>query len=164
MRVIVILLISILALSCERVESVPKPENLIPLEIMENIIYDMAIINSARGYNSQTFSQLGINPESYIFEKYEIDSVQFANSTLYYSSSLDTYKQFIDKVKIRIEKEHIVADSIQKEEKRVEDSVRTERAKRVKKEKDSIQAINKAKNIKEGTVIPKKVIEVPPLH
>ena len=153
-----IVCILLLAVACNRVKSVPKPDNLIPIETMENIIYDMAIINSARGYNSQRFSQTGVKPDSHVFEKYAIDSVQFSQSTLYYSVRLEDYKQLIEKVRKRLDKEHKIVDSIYQEEKRVKDSIASERAKVMKKEKDSI---NKA-NGKKGIIVPRKVIEVTP--
>ena len=160
-RTATLLLILLLAVACQRVKSVPKPDGLIPVETMENIIYDMAIINSARGYNNQRFSQTGVKPESHVFEKYEIDSAQYSQSTLYYSSRLDDYKQLIEKVRERVAQEHKIADSIYQEEKRVKDSIAQERAKEAKKEKDSI---NKAKG-KKGVTLPLKVIEVtPPLQ
>jgi len=144
-----ILLIFLLAVACQRVKSVPKPDDLIPMKTMENIIYDMAIINSARGYNSQRFSQTGVKPDTHVFEKYEIDSAQYSHSTLYYSSRLEDYKKLIEKIKKRLEKEHKIADSIYQEEKRVKDSISSERAKVMKK----------------GIIVPRKAIEVPiPLH
>lgn len=138
MRGVVILSIFALVLSCQGIHPVPEPENLIEKETLENIIYDMTLIKAARGYNPQVFSKTGIDPECHVFEKYEIDSAQYAQNTLYYSSSLDEYKELIDRVRKRVEEKYKVIDSVYQEDKRVKDSIRNAKGVRLKAEKDSI--------------------------
>lgn len=148
--------ICILAVSCQGVNPLDKPDNLIPLDKMEKIIYDMSIINSARGYNIQLFSQTGVKPESYVFEKHYIDSLQYAASTVYYSADIDEYKELLERVKARVELEFKVKDSLNKAEKRIQDSIRNERGKRLKFKKDSaIQAMKNA-----GRVVPKDSLKM----
>jgi len=155
MRVRAIIAVFILIVSCQGIEPIEKPENLIPLKTMEHIIYDLAIMNSARGYNIQMFSQTGIKPESYVFEKHKIDSLQYAQSTIYYSANVEKYKNLLTKVQKRVQREFKVADSIAKEEKRVKDSLRNERGKKLKQEKDSVNQLQR----KVGRVVPKTVIK-----
>lgn len=139
--VLVLILFLFMLNSCNGVEPLPKPENLISRDKMEEIIYDMTIINSARGYNIQQFSRTGVKPESYVFEKHNIDSVQYAASTIYYSGDVEEYKKMIDNVKNKVEKEFKIKDSLAKIEKRFTDSIRASRAKKLKDKKDStIQA------------------------
>jgi len=161
MRVIITVVILIVLVACQGIQPVPKPAKLIAKTTMEDIIYDMSIINSARGYNIQQFSQTGVDPQCYVFEKYKIDSSQYAQNTLYYASSLEDYKELIENVKKRIEEEHKVVDSIAKKEKRITDSTRNARGKRLKQEKDSI---NLLKSTNKG--IPHKTVIEPtlPLH
>lgn len=161
-----IVLMFVFLVGCTNVYKVPKPDKLIPQTAMENILYDMTIINAAGTYNSQRFSQTGVDPACHVFEKYNIDSAQYAQNTLYYAASLDEYKELIDKVKARIEKEHKAADSAFKEEKRIKDSIRTERGKSIRNKRNSLNKspgyrINK---LKRSDSIPfKTVIETSPL-
>lgn len=147
--------ILILLVSCQGIAPMEKPDNLIPLEKMEDIVYDLTIINAARGYNIQLFSQTGLKPESHIFEKYDIDSLQYATSIVYYSADVEEYKQLIMKVQQRVAGEFKVVDSINKEEKRIKDSIRGARGEKLRKKKDSIIQAKKSA----GRVIPKTVIE-----
>lgn len=155
MRIRAIIPFFIIVISCQGIESIEKPDNLIPLKKMEDIIYDMTIINSARGFNIQLFTQTGVKPETHIFEKYEIDSLQYAASTVYYSADIDQYKKIIDNVRKRVTSEFEIADSLTKIEKRIKDSIRNVRGKRLKEKKDStLQAQRKV-----GRVEPKTAIE-----
>lgn len=156
MRVWIFVGICILVVSCQGIKPLDKPHNLIPMDRMEVIIYDMTIINSARGYNPQLFVQTGVKPESHIFEKYKIDSLQYAASTVYYSADVDGYKKLIERVRTRVEKEFKVTDSLAKIEKRIQDSIRNERGKLLKYKKDSaIQAMKDA-----GRVVPKDSLKM----
>ena len=90
------------------------PENLISKEKMVDIIYDMTLINVAKGVNKSILENNGIIPEKYLFNKHSIDSVLFAKSNEYYSYDLKTYQTIYDNVKIKLEKnKKIISDSIE---------------------------------------------------
>ena len=90
------------------------PENLISKEKMVDIIYDMTLINVAKGVNKSILENNGIIPEQYLFNKHSIDSVLFAKSNEYYSYDLKTYQTIYDNVKIKLEKnKKIISDSIE---------------------------------------------------
>lgn len=156
MRTALQVLIFMLVLSCQGIQPVPKPDPLIEKATMENIIYDITLINSARGYNIQRFTQTGVNPKCHVFEKYEIDSAQYAQNILYYSASLEEYGELIDTVRKRIEKEHKILDSVYQEDKRVKDSMRNARGRKLKEKQDSINVIQPNRGI-----LPKTAIEPP---
>ena len=89
------------------------PDNLISQEKMVDIIYDMTLINVAKGVNKSILENNGIIPEQYLFNKHSIDSILFARSNEYYSYDLKTYQIIYDKVKIKLEKnKNIISDSI----------------------------------------------------
>lgn len=136
---IYILLVLLFLSSCQEIKPVEAPDDLIDRATMESIIYDIAVVNSARGHNVQRLSQNGVSPEKYIFEKYKIDSLQFNSSTLYYASDLERYKEMYAAVEKRLVAEHTYYDSITKEEKRVKDSIRTATAQKIRKKKDSLK-------------------------
>ncbi|MDC0477803.1 DUF4296 domain-containing protein [Flavobacteriaceae bacterium] len=90
------------------------PENLISKEKMIDIIYDMTLINVAKGVNKSILENNGIIPEQYLFNKHSIDSMLFAKSNEYYSYDLKTYQTIYDNVKIKLEKnKKIIIDSIE---------------------------------------------------
>ena len=90
------------------------PENLISKEKMVDIIYDMTLINVAKGVNKSILENNGIIPEQYLFNKHSIDSMLFAKSNEYYSYDLKTYQTIYDNVKIKLEKnKKIIIDSIE---------------------------------------------------
>lgn len=91
------------ATSCKE-ESFPKPNNLIPRDKMENIIYDLAILEAVKLRNSVV--QNYPTPTEYIKLKYKIDSLTFAKSTQYYASDIKEYKKMYDEVKDRLVKEN----------------------------------------------------------
>ena len=73
-----LLVISILfLLSCENLE-VKNPSNLISEDQMVEILYDVVLINSAKGINKQLLQNNIKNPQAYVYKKHNIDSLQFA--------------------------------------------------------------------------------------
>ena len=91
-----------------------KPENLISKNKMADILYDMSLINVAKGVNRSILENNGIIPENYIFNKHQIDSLTFAKSNEYYSYDLKDYQLIYDMVKIKLEKnKKIISDSIE---------------------------------------------------
>lgn len=95
-----------------KIEKPKKPKNLIKKEEMVNILYDMAILTASKGVNKSLLENNGIMPESFVFDKYGIDSVQFTLSNEYYTYNLDTYEEIYNKVKERLAQEKKIFDSI----------------------------------------------------
>jgi hypothetical protein len=89
--------------SCKE-EIIPEPKNLIPKDTMEDIIYDLAILEAARTQNSsvQNYSK----PTEFIKNKYKIDSLTFAKSTQYYASNINEYKKMYEGVRDRLAAEN----------------------------------------------------------
>ncbi|WP_299211383.1 DUF4296 domain-containing protein [uncultured Dokdonia sp.] len=134
-----------LVISCQDIPSVEKPTDLIDRAKMEEIIYEMAVVNGARGYDIQKLSKYGVAPETYIFEKYAIDSLQLAKSITYYASDIEDYKDMYVTIQKRAEAEFKGYDSLAKIEKKVKDSLRTEKAKQLQRERDSIKKLDSLK-------------------
>ena len=109
------IIILCLVFSCNNTlnQNTKPPENLISKEKMVDIIYDMTLINVAKGVNKSILENNGIIPEQYLFNKHSIDSMLFAESNEYYSYDLKTYQTIYDNVKIKLEKnKKIISDSI----------------------------------------------------
>ncbi len=141
MRRLYALLLGFLSLiSCQDIPSVEKPDNFIDENTMESILYESVIISSARGYNIAQIKQLGIQPETYIYDKFDIDSLTYAQNLSYYTADVDAYKSLNAKVLNRVKGELKVNDSIESLQKKEQDSLRTLKAREVKarfKQKDS---------------------------
>lgn len=85
-------------------EAIQKPNNLISRDKMENIIYDLAILEATRAHNYSV--QDYPSPTDFIKRKYKIDSLTFAKSTQFYASDIKEYKKMYDNVKERLTKEN----------------------------------------------------------
>ena len=136
-------IIIILIFSCNpSVEKPKKPNNLISEDKMVDIMYDVFILNSAKGVNKKMLELNGVLPEKYVFEKYGIDSTQFAESNNYYVYNTKTYESILNKIAEKInlkKKEYEALDKIEEAaKKKKEDSIRAARA----KQKDSLIEIN----------------------
>lgn len=117
--------------SCGKEIKLEKPENLIPEREFTEILFDMFVINSAKGVNKKLMEENGLKPEAYIYEKYQIDSLQFAQSNEYYAFDSEKYAAILNKVKQNVENQKKMFEK-QLEEEEAEN----------KRRLDSIRALN----------------------
>ena len=128
---ITFLSVLLLLISCgEKV--IEPPENLISQEEMSSILYDLAILNTTKGSNPSILKNNNIELMPFIFEKYKIDSIQFAQSDLYYASVPLQYQTIYEAVETRLEGE---VKMLEDEKKRKRDST----AKASKERRDSLK-------------------------
>lgn len=85
--------------ACYQYSKPEKPKNLISKEKMVDVLIDIKLISSANGANKKILKNHGINSESYIFKKHDIDSLQFALSSEYYAFNIKEYEEVYAKVK-----------------------------------------------------------------
>tara|TARA_R110000744_G_scaffold11849_2_gene35800 strand:+ start:3957 stop:4391 length:435 start_codon:yes stop_codon:yes gene_type:complete len=139
MRQVLLLVLGMLLFSSCAEELIEKPDNLIPEDKMVSIIKEMAIVNAAKTTNLGKLRENGIEPTTFVFEKFEIDSAQFVDSDRYYASKPLRYENMYKKVESELEAQRVQLDM----EKKLRDSISL--AKKTKKkielnEKDSIAA------------------------
>ena len=139
MKTLKILILLSLILSCDGAERPSKPENLIAKEKMSEIIYDVFLLNAAKGINKRILENNGIMPQDYVYKKYNIDSLQFAQSNNYYSYDTKVYEDIMDKVKMKIEFEKALNDSINSREEKIKDSINAASKDSIKLTKDSLK-------------------------
>ncbi len=94
----------LLFVSCNKAE-VPKPKKLIDEEVLENIIYDMSLLESIKTQIPIDKQKFSGKTTDYIYKKYKIDSFQFVKSNQYYATDIDNYKNLFDRVKDRLKAE-----------------------------------------------------------
>lgn len=147
-----------LLISCNK-DLVEKPDNLIDKKVMEDILYDMSILDAIKYQSPDTLYAYGINPKTYILKKYKIDSLQFVKSSAYYASDYKEYKKMYDAVDDRLKKEKAAVDLIIKKAAKKELALKKAKAKKVQ---DSIKKAKKEKELKikkEKDSIAKKKME-----
>ncbi len=122
------LIFLILLVSCQNVEEIKKPDSLIPEQKMVEVLTDLAILNSAKNYNRRILEETGLPLKTFLYDKYQIDSLQLAQSTEYYAKNYTQFKKIYDQVKSNLDKMKTDLEVVQTEEKRVEDSIRDAKA------------------------------------
>ncbi len=98
------ILLILMLFSCgEKV--IEPPENLISKEKMTAILYDLAIINAGKSIDVNILEKNDVDPMQYIYDKYKIDSLQFAESNVYYISLPQEYESIYRNLEARLDKE-----------------------------------------------------------
>jgi len=108
-KTIIFLLIFWFVLSCKDIQ---KIENLIPEDKMVDILYDLNMLQAIHSNNYKLLSSYDLKPETFIYQKYDIDSIQFAESHRYYISNIDKYEKILEKI---IDRAEAKKDSISKQ-------------------------------------------------
>jgi hypothetical protein len=118
-RILLLLAIATLLVSCKE-EIVKKPNRLIEKPVMVDIMYDLSLLDAIKYQNSTSLDTFKINPKSYIYKKYKIDSLQFVKSNSYYASNYKEYSDIIEQVNNRLAKNKTDLDAQIKAEKKKE--------------------------------------------
>ncbi|WP_405202965.1 DUF4296 domain-containing protein [Dokdonia sp. LLG6352-1] len=140
-KLFLIISIVIIGASCQEIPEVQKPESFIEQPVMEEILYESILINAAQGYNIAKLKLIGLQPDTYVYDKFNIDSATYAQNVAYYTTDIDAYREMNAKVLDRIKAQLAVDDSIETAERKLKDSLRTARAKELQKEKQSERTI-----------------------
>ncbi|WP_309609613.1 DUF4296 domain-containing protein [Flavobacterium sp.] len=119
--------------ACNSKTEIPKPEKPIEKEVMEKILYDLAVLQALKSYSPEKLSKNSINSKTYIYQKYKIDSLQFAQNSKYYASDIEAYKIMYQKV----------SDKLVLEKKNIDTIISRETKIKTKKTKDSLLLITK---------------------
>ena len=158
-KIILFFIVLIVLIGCQK-DLVKEPKNLIEREKMVNIMYDLSLLESMKVDNSTLLDSFKNNSNQYIFKKYKIDSVQFAQSNIYYAADYKEYEKMYNQVKVRLDNEKTKVTSMirakakkemlkEKAKKRLKTKKEADSIKRAKlkitKEKDSLNKINSLK-------------------
>ncbi|MDQ6529017.1 DUF4296 domain-containing protein [Flavobacterium sp. LHD-85] len=136
---IVIILVLFLSVSCKK-EVVKQPTKLIEKDKMIDIMYDLSILEAMRYQKPLSLDSIENDPKKFIFKKYKVDSLQFAQNNMYYASDYDSYKDMFDEVNKRIEVNQRAADSLAKIDEKKATKENKNKPKELKEvSKDSVQ-------------------------
>ncbi len=135
-KLFIYLSVILLIASCYKFDKPDKPKNLISKEQMVNILIDIRLLASANGSNKIILENNKIHKNTYVYKKYQIDSLQFALSNNYYAYYLDEFEAIYAKVKDSLDILKNKFDALAKQEEKE------------KKFRDSIQGIVKKNSIR----------------
>lgn len=121
-----------LSVSCKK-ELVKQPAKLIEKEKMIDIMYDLSLLDAMKYQNPISLDSVETDPVKFILRKFKVDSLQFAQSNMYYATDYEAYKEMFDEVSKRLAVNQRATDSIMK----IEDKKAAKEKK--KKETDSIK-------------------------
>ncbi|WP_194766681.1 DUF4296 domain-containing protein [Tamlana sp. I1] len=103
-------------MACNRFNGPDKPDNLISKDKMVDIMIDTKILISSNSTDKRVMRDSNLDMDTYIFKKYNIDSLQFALSNAYYAFHIEDYEEIYTKAIDSLEKLNIELKAIQAEE------------------------------------------------
>lgn len=108
-----IVLVGLLFFSCDK-NPVEKPKELLSEEVMIDILYDTALLQASNGQVNvqQSFTDNNIRVNTFIYNKYKIDSATYYQNHKYYAANLSKYKKMYEKVISRLETAQAKLDSL----------------------------------------------------
>ena len=123
--------------SCTSNTIFEKPEDLIPKDTMSILVQEMLIASSAQYIKNKNLER-NINYMPFVYDRFQIDSVRFQKSNMYYMSKVDEYREIFEDAKNSLEKRKAVFDKM----KTVKDSLRRDSIKKVKNFKKGLKRID----------------------
>ena len=107
-KVIASLCILFVIIACESKVNYQRPDNLLSKKRMADLLFDMHIAAATSNVSNLELEK-NRNYMSLIYEKYGIDSTEFAINNLYYTSNIDEYEEIFDVLEKRLK---ILKDSL----------------------------------------------------
>ena len=123
--------------SCTSNTIFEKPEDLIPKDTMSILVQEMLIASSAQYIKNKNLER-NVNYMPFVYDRFQIDSVRFQKSNMYYMSKVDEYREIFEDAKNSLEKRKAVFDKM----KTVKDSLRRDSIKKVKNFKKGLKKID----------------------
>lgn len=146
MKKITALFLIFCTLSCADVEKSPEPENLFSKDKMAALLTDLYVVEGAISSNKSAYLKTGIMPSSYIYKKYETDSISFKENLDFYTDRIEDYLSILDKVKDNLKN---LQDSV---------SARQERLNKVQQKNIPKNKINDSLKVFDKLTVKKKAL------
>lgn len=124
MKYKLIILCAALAVSCQSIEHSSKPDKLIAEDRMVDIFYDLSLIEASKRLGNHDVDVKELDLNTFIYEKYDIDSTQLVQNTTYYSDNIPKFKSVFARVENRLKVLKKELDSLRSKENRKKDSLK----------------------------------------
>jgi len=102
MRTIILIFGVLLFWSCAN-EVVPRPDHILSLQEMEDIVFDLSILNVVVQSDKASFENESITPLAYVYKKHKIDSLIYAQNDLYFASRPLDYEYIYRRVEKKLQ-------------------------------------------------------------
>jgi hypothetical protein len=159
-KILPFFVVLVILVGCKK-ELVKTPNHLIEKDKMVNIMYDLSLLDAMKVQSPTLLDSFKNNSNEYIFKKYKIDSLQFAQSNIYYAADYKGYQKMFEQIKARLDKSKSQVDSLIKEQKKKEAlKAKANKKLKLKKEADSIIKVKKELKLKKETDSIKKAKEL----
>jgi hypothetical protein len=99
----VIYLCVVLAIFACSENPVKKPVNLLNEETMENILFDVAVLQATKANSPDVLQANSIDSKDFIYKKYKIDSATYHQNNRYYAGNVKKHKHMHKRVLARLE-------------------------------------------------------------
>ena len=83
---------------------VKRPKILLDEATMENILFDVAVLQAAKINAPDILQTNKIEAKDYIYKKYKIDSATYHQNNRYYAAEVNNYKHMHKRILARLEK------------------------------------------------------------
>lgn len=104
MKKVILLLASVILFSCGG-DTAEKPKHFLSEDEMVNVFYDLSLIQAIKSYQPMTLENNGVDSKNYVYKKYKIDSLTFAQNNKWYAGNLDQYQKIQERVTERLKKQ-----------------------------------------------------------
>ena len=91
---------------------VPSPKKLLSEGEMEQVFYDLAVLNAAKSIDASFYEKQGADISALIYKKYGVDSLLLAQNISYYAAQPEKCRQMLSHVEARLKQE----DSLSKKQ------------------------------------------------
>ncbi len=89
----------------------PKPEKMLSQDEMENILFDVAVLQAAEIHKPIYIDGRKSNALDYVFNKYEIDSSVYFQNHRYYAADVRKFKKMYKHINNRLQDAKTEIDS-----------------------------------------------------
>jgi hypothetical protein len=102
MKKVIYLCVVFVVLACSE-NPVPQPKNVLDEETMENILFDVAVLQAASANSPEVLKTNNIDSKDFIYKKYKIDSATYHQNNRYYAGDVRKHKHMHKRVLARLD-------------------------------------------------------------
>ncbi|MFI2741326.1 DUF4296 domain-containing protein [Zhouia sp. PK063] len=102
-KIRILFIMAVLVFACKESGVIERPDDLIEKQKMEDVLYQIAILNAAKSIPLNNLENEKIELAPYVYQQFGIDSLQFAKSSVYYASHPDTDLEIYQNVEKRLQ-------------------------------------------------------------